>query len=95
MEAKFRMLVQMVQRDMEAFKAAANSLQQQVSAQALEIAGLKAQHAQMAGQQQPVVSAAASEVIGQHPLTGAPVTREMVEKDPKLKLRMAFSESDA
>lgn len=93
MEEKFRLLVQMVQRDMESFKVAANSLQQQIHAQGLEIAGLKAQLGQQSAQ--PAATPAALEVVGQHPVTGEPITREMIEKDPKLKMRMAFSESDA
>ncbi|MFZ2152117.1 MAG: hypothetical protein WAV09_03355 [Minisyncoccia bacterium] len=90
-EERFAMLVNMVQKDMTAFKQVLNSQQ-------LEIAGLKAELQQFkaGGNYGPGPGGpAGSEVIGQHPLTGAPVTRAEVEADPKLKLRMAFAENEA
>jgi len=90
LEAKFNQLVQMTQANLTQLIKALN-------AQQLEIAGLKAQLQQggTASAPQAVVASGPDEVVGVHPVLGTAVTRAMIDADPKLRMRMAFSESDA
>ncbi len=63
----------------------------------LEIAGLKAALQQL-GQTPgagPVMQPANAEVVAHNPATGAPITKAQLDADPKLRLRLAFSENDA
>lgn len=85
---KFVMLVGMFEKDMTMMKNAVNTLQ-------MEIAGCRAQIAQLGGVVATPPPDPKMEVVGRHPITGQPVTRGDIEKDPKLKLRMVFSENDA
>ena len=82
-EERFAKLVQLVQRDMEGFKAT-------IVAQDARIRALEQQHAALMGKQ-PSAQADAEPMV-RHPITGRPV--RMSEVDPKLMASMQFSEDD-
>ena len=89
-ESVMRQMVDMFDRDTKKINA-------KITAQDLEIAALKAQlqQGQSANAPASMTVDADLEVVGQHPITGRPVTRAMIKQNPKLAMSMAFTEEDA
>lgn len=91
-EERFKMLVEMVQRDLGTMQAHVNALVSRVTV-------LEQQLARAGGKPQQAMNGApeddASTIVGTHPVTGRPVTAKQLKEDPKLRLRMQFAESDA
>lgn len=82
LEAKFNQLVGIVQRDMTALQ--------------VRIAKLEAEHKQTGrslGDTEIQRGTAGDEVVAFHPATGKPITAK--EVDPKLAMRLRFSEEEA
>ncbi len=90
LSAKFQQYVQITVGN---FKEVAKT----IAALNAEVAGLRAALQQQGGVVPATGAAppAVDDVVGVHPVLGTPVTKAMLEADPKLRLRMAFSESDA
>lgn len=95
------MFVQMVERDFIQLKNACNFLQNKLAEQEQKMAQLMAVNQQLAEQVKKMGGQAAAatnpddQVVGAHPETGQPVTVGDLKKNPKLKLKMMFSDPGA
>lgn len=98
MDPRVSQLIQQFQQYMNITRDNFMKVQQKLAQQDMEIAGLKAalqqRNTPAAMNGAPEVTPE-EEVVGMHPVHGTPVTRAMLAADPKLKLRMMFSENDA
>ncbi len=91
-QQKIAQLEQQVELLIKKFGMLVGMVEKDMTAMKMEIAGLRAQ-----GQQggPSIVTKPEDEIVGMHPLTGAPVTRAMITADPKLKLRMMFTDTES
>lgn len=89
---RFDQLVMMMKGNMQQLVAEINAAKIEIAALRTEVNTLKGTQATAVQAQQ---AQSEDQVVGTHPVTGAPVTAAQVKADPKLRLRMVFSESDA
>jgi hypothetical protein len=97
---RFVALVGMFQKDVPELQKAINKLALENGGLKVELTTLKQQVAQLAQQSGKVYPSGnpatidGEVVVGRHPVTGQPITKAQLDKNPKLGLTMRFSEDD-